>query len=103
VLIGNRTYDASGVLKNPHNDGAIVGKALSKQGFEFLPPIKDARRSANLGGVRDLVRKLNAAGAGAIGLLYYSGHAVAERDTNINYLIPAMLGSRRRRASGTRV
>jgi uncharacterized caspase-like protein len=36
----------------------------------------------------DLVRKLNAAGAGAIGLLYYSGHGAAERDTNINYLIP---------------
>jgi len=34
------------------------------------------------------VRKLNAAGAGAIGLLYYSGHGAAERDTNINYLIP---------------
>ena len=35
-----------------------------------------------------MVRKLNAAGAGAIGLLYYSGHGAAERDTNINYLIP---------------
>jgi uncharacterized caspase-like protein len=89
VLIGNRSYDASvGVLKNPHNDVALVGESLSKQGFEVLPPIKDARRSAILGGVRDLVRKLNAAGAGAIGLLYYSGHGAAERDTNINYLIP---------------
>jgi uncharacterized caspase-like protein len=89
VLIGNRSYDASvGVLKNPHNDIAVVGEALTKQGFEVLPPIKDARRSAILGGVRDLVRKLNAAGAGAIGLLYYSGHGAAERDTNINYLIP---------------
>jgi hypothetical protein len=89
VLIGNRTYDASvGVLKNPHNDIAVVGAALTKQGFEVLAPIKDARRSAILGGVRDLVRKLNAAGAGAIGLLYYSGHGAAEKDTNINYLIP---------------
>jgi hypothetical protein len=31
VLIGNRSYDASvGVLKNPHNDVALVGESLSK-------------------------------------------------------------------------
>jgi hypothetical protein len=66
----------------------VVGDALSRQGFEVLPPIKDAKRSAILGGVRDLVRRLNAAGAGAIGFIYYSGHGAAEKDTNINYLIP---------------
>src|SRR5690349_12924656 len=89
VLIGNRNYDASvGVLKNPHNDIAVVSEALAKGGFEILPLIKDARRSTILGGVRELVRKLNAAGAGAIGLFYYSGHGAAEKDTNINYLIP---------------
>jgi len=38
--------------------------------------------------VRDLVRRLNSAGAGAIGFIYYSGHGAAEKDTNINYLIP---------------
>jgi uncharacterized caspase-like protein len=89
LLIGNLTYDASvGILKNPHNDVAVVGEALAKQGFEVLPPIKDARRSAILGGVRELARKLNTAGAGSIGFLYYSGHGAAEKDTNINYLIP---------------
>ena len=89
LLIGNRAYDTSvGALKNPHNDIAIVGDALSKQAFEVLPPIKDARRSAILGGVRDLVRRLNAAGSGAIGFIYYSGHGAAEKDTGINYLIP---------------
>jgi len=89
LLIGNRAYDASvGVLKNPHNDIAVVGEALAKQGFEVLPPIKDARRGAILGGVRELARKLNTAGAGAIGFLYYSGHGAAEKDTNLNYLIP---------------
>src|SRR5215510_7884838 len=89
LLIGNRAYDPSvGVLKNTHNDIALVGNALSKQGFEVLPPIKDARRSTILGGVRELVRKLNTAGAGAVGFLYYSGHGAAEKDTNINYLIP---------------
>ncbi len=67
LLIGNRSYDASvGVLKNPHNDIALVGEALTKQGFEVLPPIRDARRSTILGGIRELVRKLNTAGAGAL-------------------------------------
>jgi hypothetical protein len=89
LLIGNQGYSTSvGTLKNPFNDIAVVREALSKQGFEVLPPIKDAKRSAMLGGVRDLVRRLNAAGAGAIGFIYYSGHGAAEKDTNINYLIP---------------
>jgi uncharacterized caspase-like protein len=40
LVIGNQSYDPSvGILKNPHNDIAIVGKALSRQGFEVLPPI----------------------------------------------------------------
>ena len=70
LLIGNQSYDPSvGVLKNPHNDIAVVGQALSKQGFELLPPIKDARRSVMLAGVRDLVRRLNAAGSGAVGFI----------------------------------
>jgi uncharacterized caspase-like protein len=89
LVIGNQAYDPSvGVLKNPYNDVAVVGQALGRQGFEVLPPIKDAKRTAILGAVRDLVRRLNAAGAGAIGFIYYSGHGAAEKDTNINYLIP---------------
>src|SRR5262245_53421749 len=89
LLIGNRAYDPSvGVLKNPHNDIALVGETLARQGFEVLPLIKDARRSTILTGVRELVRRLNTAGTGAVGFLYYSGHGAAEKDTNINYLIP---------------
>jgi invasion protein IalB len=89
LLIGNQSYDPSvGILRNPHNDIAVVGEALRVRGFELIPPIKDARRSTILGGVRELVRRLNAAGSGAIGFIYYSGHGAAEKDTNINYLIP---------------
>src|SRR5262245_14007873 len=89
LLIGNQTYDASvGMLKNSHNDIAVVGEALRAQNFEVLPPIKDASRSSILGGVRELVRRLNEAGGGAIGFVYYSGHGAAEKGTNINYLIP---------------
>jgi hypothetical protein len=89
LLIGNQTYDASvGALKNPHNDVAIVGASLRSQGFDVLPPIRDGGRSAIFQGVRELVRRLNAAAAGSIGFLYYSGHGAADKDTNINYLIP---------------
>jgi Caspase domain len=89
LLIANQGYSTSvGTLKNPFNDIAVVGDALSEQGFEILPPIKDGKRSVMLGGVRELVRRLNSAGAGAIGFIYYSGHGAAEKDTNINYLIP---------------
>jgi uncharacterized caspase-like protein len=89
LLIGNEAYDASvGVLKNSHNDIAVVGEALRAQNFDVLPPIKDASRSAILGGVRELVRRLNEAGTDSIGFVYYSGHGAAEKGTNINYLIP---------------
>lgn len=56
LLIGNQAYDTSvGKLKEPtHNDIAIVGQALAAQGFELIPPIKDASRTAILGGVREL-------------------------------------------------
>ena len=89
LLIGNQAYDPSvGVLKNPYNDITVVGQALLKQGFEVLPQVRDARRSTILGAVRELVRALNTAGPGAIGFLYYWGHGAAEKDTNVNYLIP---------------
>jgi uncharacterized caspase-like protein len=89
LLIGNQAYDASvGALKNPYNDVAVVGASLLSQGFEVLPPIKDGGRSAIFQGVRELVRRLNAGAAGSIGFLYYSGHGAADKDTDINYLIP---------------
>ncbi len=89
LLIGNQAYDPSiGVLKNPYNDIALVGDALKGSGFEVMPLVRDARRSTILGEVRELVRRLNAAGPGAVGFMYYSGHGAAEADTGVNYLIP---------------
>jgi uncharacterized caspase-like protein len=93
LLIGNQAYDASvGALKNPYNDVAVVGASLLAQGFEVLPPIRDGGRRAIFQGVRELVRRLNAAAAGSIGFVYYSGHGAADKDTNINYLIPVDAG-----------
>jgi Caspase domain len=82
-------YDPTvGTLKDPQRDVRLVGSALAKQGFEVLAAILDARRSEILGAVRNLVRRLNGAGPNAIGFVYYSGHGAAEKDTNVNYLIP---------------
>jgi hypothetical protein len=90
LLIGNQAYDASvGALKNPYNDVAVVGASLLVQGFEVLEEIRDGDRSSVLQGVRKLVRRLNVAAAGSIGFVYYSGHGAADKDTNINYLIPS--------------
>ena len=89
LLIANQAYAPSvGVLQNPHNDIALVGSALSAQGFTVLPPLKDATRVQIFAAIRDFVRRLNQAGAGAIGFVYYSGHGAAEAQTNVNYLIP---------------
>jgi uncharacterized caspase-like protein len=89
LLIGNQAYDPSvGALKNPHNDGAIVGASLLAQGFEVLPPVKDGSRGAIFRGVREVVRRLDAASTGSIGFIYYSGHGAVDKDTNMNYLIP---------------
>jgi len=89
LLIGNRSYPALvGVLKNPHNDIALVSQSFQRQGYLVLPLVKDATRVQILAAVRDLVRRLNSAGAGAVGFLYYSGHGAAEAETKRNYLIP---------------
>jgi hypothetical protein len=76
LLIGNEEYDASvWRLKNPHNDIGIVGQALAAQGFGLVPPIKNDRRSAILGSIRELVRRLNGAGSAAIGFVFVSGRS----------------------------
>lgn len=89
LLIGNKSYSREvGPLVNPHNDVDLLNGKLAQVGFTVLPIIKDGKRSTILGGVRDLVRRLNTAGPGAVGFLYYSGHGAAELETGINYLIP---------------
>jgi TPR repeat protein len=89
LLIGNLGYAPEvGRLKNPHNDIELVAASLKQVGFEVMPLVKEARRAVILGSVRALVARLNTAGPGAIGFLYYSGHGAAEVDTNTNYLIP---------------
>jgi formylglycine-generating enzyme required for sulfatase activity len=88
LLIGNQAYTPKvGVLRNPHEDVALVGAALKQLGFQ-VTILKDA-------GYRDLdiaikrfIADVRSKGRGAISFFYYSGHGAASPDTQINYLIP---------------
>src|SRR5262249_38109783 len=88
LLIGNQAYTPKvGVLRNPHEDVALVGAALKRLGFQ-VTILKDA-------GYRDLdiaikrfIADVRSKGRGAISFFYYSGHGAANPDTQINYLIP---------------
>jgi TPR repeat protein len=87
LLIGNQGYkEAIGPLKNPHNDIELVAKALVDVGFTLRPLLRDAKRHEILLAVNDFAEELKAAGADAVGFLYYSGHGVASGERN--YLVP---------------
>lgn len=86
LLIGNESYSAEiGRLSNPHNDVALLEKALKRLGFEVV-----VEQNASLGALTRTVnayaRRLQAAGPNAVGFFYYSGHGASDGTTN--YLIP---------------
>jgi secreted trypsin-like serine protease len=88
LLIGNQGYDTKvGTLKNPHNDITRIGSALQSIGFD-VTSVKDAGYGQLNRAINAYVRKLNAAGDGAIGFFYYSGHGARNKETGVNYLIP---------------
>jgi uncharacterized caspase-like protein len=88
LLIGNQSYTSEiGRLANPHNDVAQVGAALAKIGFEVIS-VKDAGYADLNRAVNGYIRRLNAAGPGAVGFFYYSGHGAQNRDNGTNYVIP---------------
>src|SRR5438105_410267 len=74
LLIGNQSYTpAVGPLKNPHNDVALVGKALEQVGFAVTIHRDLGFRELNVA-VRRHIQQLSGAGNDAVGFLYYSGH-----------------------------
>ena len=87
LLIGNQGYQRTvGELRNPHNDLAVVGKALGQIGFKGIQSKRDASRDEMLFAVHDLASQLRAAGSGAIGFVYYTGHGVSVGGENV--LVP---------------
>src|SRR5262249_28402621 len=86
LLIGNEAYPSEiGRLVNPHNDVAMLERALTALGFE-VATVRDASLGALYQAVSAYARRVQAAGPNAVGFFYYSGHGAA--DAGINYLIP---------------
>ena len=88
LLIGNSAYKAKvGPLKNPHNDVDLIAASLLRLGFK-VRVVKDAGYRRMDVAIRRYAAHLRRAGAGAVGFFYYSGHGLANPETNVNYLIP---------------
>jgi uncharacterized caspase-like protein len=91
LLIGNSNYTQKvGPLKNPRNDVALVGEALRNLGFT-VTILQDADYRTMDTALKRYVADVRRAGKGAISFFYYSGHGVANPETQINYLIPVDL------------
>jgi formylglycine-generating enzyme required for sulfatase activity len=95
LLIGNADYGREvGPLLNPINDVKLIAAALRTIGFADgdIRIVKNGTRRAILGAINRHAEALKAAGPGAIGFLYYSGHGMANKRTHRNYLIPVGVG-----------
>src|SRR5262245_5144350 len=88
LLIGNQGYAAKvGPLKNPHNDVNLIKASLEQIGFK-VTVLKDANYKTMDSALKRYVTEVRRAGREALSFFYYSGHGVANSDTQINYLIP---------------
>ena len=85
LLIGNEAYGSEiGRLANPHNDVGLLEQALKGLGFEVVT-VGDAGLGALNRAVNAYARHLQAAGPGAIGFFYYSGHGASDGSTNTSF------------------
>jgi formylglycine-generating enzyme required for sulfatase activity len=88
LLIGNQAYNSKvGPLKNPGKDVDLVAASLQRLGFK-VTVLKDANYRDMDIALKRYVADVRRAGRGALSFFYYSGHGVANPDTQINYLIP---------------
>src|SRR5262245_48678247 len=88
LLIGNKGYTPKvGPLKNPHNDVDLIGAALTRLGFK-VTVLKDASYKQMDTALKRYVTDVRRAGRSALSFFYYSGHGVANPESQINYLIP---------------
>ena len=86
LLLGNQGYTHEiGPLANPHNDVALLERALRSLGFE-VASVRDAGLADMHQAINAYVRRAREAGPNAVGFLYYAGHGAS--DSAINYLIP---------------
>src|SRR5262245_24039207 len=88
LIIGNQDYSAKvGPLKNPRSDAALVEASLKQLSFK-VTVLKDASYKAMDSALKRYVTEVRRAGRNALSFFYYSGHGVANPETQINYLIP---------------
>lgn len=86
LLIGNQGYSAEiGSLANPHNDIALLEKALRGLRFD-VTSVRDASLGTMHQAINAYVRHVSEAGPDAVGFFYYAGHGASDGGTN--YLIP---------------
>jgi Caspase domain len=86
LLIGNESYSVEiGRLSNPHNDVALLEKALEGLSFQVVVE-RDTGLGALTRAVNAMRDDLQAVGPNAVGLFYYSGQSASDKTTN--YLIP---------------
>ncbi len=91
LVIGNEDYSQTvGELSNPIKDTRHVGAALHDAGF-IVEYVENASRSEMLVAVSEHAKRLQSAGEGATGFLYYTGHGAANPNDRRNYLIPVTL------------
>jgi hypothetical protein len=89
LVITNQDYGADlGRLANTHKDGDLMVEALRATNFtlpsEFI--VRDADAARFDAALKAFTRRLEDAGEGAVGCLYYSGHGAS--DGRQNYAIP---------------
>src|SRR5262245_41636838 len=88
LVIGNQGYSTKvGPLRNPHNDVNLVEASLKQLGFK-VTVLRDASYKAMDIAFKRYVTEVRRAGRNALSFFYYSGHGVANPETQINYLIP---------------
>jgi formylglycine-generating enzyme required for sulfatase activity len=86
LIIANSNYRGDiGALKNPVNDGKLVGEALKKVGFS-VRLVTDGDQTAMKKALNGFSEDLAKAGPSATGLFYYAGHGL--QVSGQNYLVP---------------
>jgi formylglycine-generating enzyme required for sulfatase activity len=93
LIIANSNYKGDiGSLKNPVNDGKLVGEALKKVGFN-VRLVTDGDQTAMKKALNGFGEDLAKAGSGATGLFYYAGHGL--QVSGQNYLVPVSANIKR--------
>jgi caspase domain-containing protein len=83
LLIANAGYSSTAVLHNPHNDAALLARALQRAGFDSVETAADLTRSELVAALRAFEDKATGAD---IAVVYYSGHGMEMGGQN--YLLP---------------